>query len=57
MATRQQALLVYNQQHQTSYSLTTLAVALLNDALREAWISYRKNIVIAQVEQETVDAT
>jgi hypothetical protein len=57
MATRQQALAVYNAQHNTSHTLTTLAVALLNDALRDAWVSYRRQIVIAQVEQETVDAT
>jgi hypothetical protein len=57
MATRQQALAAYNAQHNTTYTLTTLAVALLNDALRAAWISYREDIVVSQVRQETVDAT
>jgi hypothetical protein len=57
MATRQQALAAYNAQHNTTYTLTTLAVALLNDALRAAWISYREDIVVSQVRQEIVDAT
>ena len=57
MATRQQALTQYNEQHGTTHTLTTLATALLNEALRDAWLHYRRTQVILVVEQETVEAT
>lgn len=54
MATKAEALTKYNEQHKTTHTLASLGVSLLNDALRDAWIAYRRQIVLAQVDEETV---
>jgi hypothetical protein len=55
MVTKQEALAAYNDQNNTSYTLTELATALLRVALKDAWFHKRYIESIVIIQGETVD--
>ncbi len=55
MVTKQEALIEYNKQNKTNYTLTSLATELLRLALRDAWLHKRREEVIAIINAEQID--
>ena len=55
MVTKQEALAVYNEQHGTTYTLTSLAVELLRSTLKDAWFHKRYNDAITAIQEDVIE--